>query len=86
MKYRSRTEIISEILGLVKGDGLSKTKIMYGAYLSFTQLKEYLNVLLYNGMLSYNKGTNKYRITEKGRDFLRAHDDVSGLLSQFKER
>jgi predicted transcriptional regulator len=86
VKYRSRTEIISEILELVKGDGLSRTKIMYGAYLSFTQLKEYLNVLLYNGMLSYNKNTNKYRVTEKGLDFLKAHNDVSGLLSQFKSR
>jgi predicted transcriptional regulator len=86
VKYRSRTEIISEILELAKEEGLSRTKIMYGAYLSFTQLKEYLNVLLYNGMLSYNKNTNKYRVTEKGLNFLKAHSDVSGLLGQFKER
>ncbi|MEW6605008.1 MAG: winged helix-turn-helix domain-containing protein, partial [Thermoproteota archaeon] len=31
MKYRSRTEIVSEILELAKDDGVSKTRIMYGA-------------------------------------------------------
>ncbi len=81
MKYRSRTEIVSEILELAKEDGINKTKIMYGAYLSFSQLKEYLNLLLYNGMLSYNKGTNKYRTTEKGMDFLKAHQYIDDMLS-----
>jgi predicted transcriptional regulator len=80
VKYRSRTEIVSEILELAKGDGISKTKIMYGAYLSFSQLKEYLNLLLYNGMLSYNKGSNRYRTTQKGMDFLKAHKYIDGML------
>lgn len=80
MKYRSRTEIVSEILELCKGNGTSKTKIMYGAYLSFSQLKEYMNLLLYNGMLIYNKGTNKYRTTEKGLDYLKAHNYIDNML------
>jgi predicted transcriptional regulator len=54
---------------------------MYGAYLSFSQLKEYLNLLLYNGMLSYNKASNKYRTTEKGQDFLKAHKYIDDMLS-----
>lgn len=82
MKYRSRTEIVSEILELAKGEGMSKTKIMYGAYLSFSQLKEYLNLLLYNGMLTYNKGTNKYRTTQKGMDFLKAHQYIDDMLGE----
>jgi predicted transcriptional regulator len=80
VKYRSRTEIVSEILELAKGEGISKTKIMYGAYLSFSQLKEYLNLLLYNGMLSYNKANNKYRTTQKGLEFLKAHQYIDGML------
>ncbi len=80
VKYRSRTEIVSEILELAKGDGVSKTRIMYGAYLSFSQLKEYLNLLLYNGMLVHNKANNKYRTTQKGLDFLKAHNYIDGML------
>ncbi|HKG71457.1 MAG TPA: winged helix-turn-helix domain-containing protein [Nitrososphaeraceae archaeon] len=55
MRYRSRTEIITQILEIVNdgsssssrfGDGgVSKTKIMYKAFLSYNQLKEYLAVL-----------------------------------------
>lgn len=85
MKYRSRTEIISEILELAKDSGSSKTRIMYGAYLSYSQLKEYLDVLLYNGMLSHNKGTNKYHTTQKGTDFLKAHTHISGMLDSIRE-
>ena len=45
MKYRSRTEIVSNILDATNG-GATKTKIMYTAFLSFGQLKEYLSILL----------------------------------------
>jgi predicted transcriptional regulator len=50
MKYRSRTDIVSQILEAANG-GATKTKIMYKAYLSYAQLKEYLSVLVENGLL-----------------------------------
>ena len=40
MKNRSRTEIVSNILEAANG-GVTKTKIMYKAFLSYNQLKEY---------------------------------------------
>jgi predicted transcriptional regulator len=45
MKYRSRTEIVGNILDAANG-GATKTKIMYKAFLSYVQLKEYLSVLI----------------------------------------
>ncbi|HEY6658310.1 MAG TPA: winged helix-turn-helix domain-containing protein, partial [Nitrososphaeraceae archaeon] len=39
MKYRSRTEIVSNILDAANG-GTTKTKIMYKAFISYNQLKE----------------------------------------------
>ena len=45
MKYRSRTEIVSMILEAANG-GATKTKIMYKAFLSYAQLKEYLSYQL----------------------------------------
>ncbi|MFL6431808.1 MAG: winged helix-turn-helix domain-containing protein, partial [Nitrososphaeraceae archaeon] len=48
MKYRSRTDIVGLILEAANG-GATKTRIMYKAFLSYAQLKEYLTVLLEKG-------------------------------------
>lgn len=56
MKYRSRTDIVSQVLEAANG-GATKTKIMYKAYLSYEQLKEYLMVLVQNDLLEYIEGT-----------------------------
>jgi predicted transcriptional regulator len=64
MKYRSRTEIVSSILDAANGRA-TKTKIMYIAFLSYSQLKEYLSVLI-NNLLEYLEGTRTFRTTEKG--------------------
>ena len=45
MGNRSRTEIVSMILETANG-GATKTKIMYNAYLSYNQLKEYISILI----------------------------------------
>ena len=78
MKYRSRADISTEILKIAD-KGVSKTKIMYGAYLSFAQLKEYLKMLVDNGMLSFDEKSTKYRTTEVGRNFIKTYERV-GLM------
>jgi predicted transcriptional regulator len=45
MKYRSRSDIVGLLLDAANGGGATKTKLMYKAYLSFNQLKEYLTLL-----------------------------------------
>ncbi len=50
MKYRSRTEIVANILDAANG-GATKTKIMYKAFLSYTQLKEYFSILIENNLI-----------------------------------
>jgi predicted transcriptional regulator len=62
VKYRSRTDIAALILEAANG-GAAKTKIMYRAFLSYAQLKEYLAVLLENGLIEYSKAEQTYRIT-----------------------
>jgi predicted transcriptional regulator len=79
MKYRSRTEIVSNILDAANG-GTTKTKIMYKAYLSFTQLKEYLSVLIENNLIEYIDGTSTFKTTEKGLNFLKMHNEMGELL------
>src|SRR5215204_1326304 len=78
MKYRSRTEIVGNILDAANG-GATKTKIMYKAFLSYNQLKEYLSVLIENNLL-YLEGTQTYKTTEKGLNFLKMHNAIGELL------
>jgi predicted transcriptional regulator len=79
MKYRSSTEIVAMILDAANG-GETKTKIMYKAYLSYHQLKEYLSVLIENNLLEYIDRTQTFKTTEKGLFFLKMHDAIEELL------
>ena len=79
MKNRSRTEIVGNILDAANG-GATKTKIMYKAYLSYAQLKEYLSVLIENNLLEYLEGTQTYKTTEKGLNFLKMNNEIEELL------
>ena len=79
MKYRSRTEIVSMILEAANG-GATKTKIMYKAFLSYAQLKEYLSVLIENNLIEYLEGTQIYKTTEKGFNLLKMHNEIGELL------
>ncbi|HET7148361.1 MAG TPA: winged helix-turn-helix domain-containing protein [Candidatus Nitrosopolaris sp.] len=80
MKYRSRTDIAALILEAANG-GAAKTKIMYRAFLSYAQLKEYLAVLLENGLVEYSQGEQIYRITKKGMRFVQLYNQVGELIS-----
>ena len=81
MKNRSRTEIVGNILDASNG-GASKTKIMYTAFLSYNQLKEYLSVLIENNLIEYLDGTKTFKTTEKGLNFLKTHNEIGELLQQ----
>ncbi len=78
MKYRSRTDICSQILEAAV-EGTTKTRIMYNAYLSYAQLKEYISVMSENGLLEYQEGEQKYKTTEKGMQFLRAYERMNEM-------
>jgi predicted transcriptional regulator len=80
MKYRSRTDIVGLILEAANG-GATKTKIMYKAFLSYAQLKEYLTVLLENALLQYEEGRQFLRTTEKGVRLLQMYNQFDEMLS-----
>jgi predicted transcriptional regulator len=79
MKNRSRTEIIGMMLETANGRA-TKTKIMYSAFLSYNQLKDYLSVLIENNLLEYLDGTQTYKTTEKGLNFLKMNNEIGELL------
>jgi len=87
MRYRSRTEIVRDILQTVRneGTGAGKTKIMYNAYLSHNQLRDYLSDLVNKNLLEHDIGNRKFRITEKGLGFLSICDQIGDLMEVEEE-
>jgi len=79
MKNRSRTEIVAMILDSANG-GATKMKIMYKAFLSYNQLKGYLTVLIENNLIESLDGTQIFKTTEKGLNFLKMHNEIRELL------
>lgn len=79
MKYRSRMDIAADVLEVAQG-GAIKTRIMYKAFLSFPQLKEYLELLQGGGLLDYVAEEKEYYTTEKGRQFLKMYKDVGQMI------
>ena len=70
------------ILDAANEGGETKTKIMYFAFLSYNQVKEYLSVLIENNLIEYLDGTHKFKTTEKGLFFLKMHNEIRKLLPQ----
>jgi predicted transcriptional regulator len=85
MRYRSRAEIISDILTVARGGGISRTKVMYKSMLSFLQLKEYLSILTERGLLRYDKTTQTYGTTEKGLIFLHKYAELTELTKGIEQ-
>jgi predicted transcriptional regulator len=81
MKNRSRLDIVGLILEAAI-EGATKAKIMDLVYLSILQAKDYLFVLLENGLLCYGKGTGIYKTTEKGLRMLETYNLISKQMGQ----
>ena len=82
---RNRIEIIAQILEVVNEgshDGVTKTKIMYKAFLNYAQLKEYLKILTDNGLLSYDLGTQTFKTSKKALRFLKACNQLDQLTKE----
>jgi predicted transcriptional regulator len=84
-RRRDKTEIIALILRLVNNNtnrsGMTQRRIMYGAHLSFVQLKGYLSLMLEIGFVEFEKGERVYRTTEKGKHFLQIYNEIGSKMS-----
>jgi predicted transcriptional regulator len=83
MRYRSRTDIVAQILEAANGGGdggggggATQAKIMYKAFLPYAQLKEYLILMVENGLLKYDQREQIYKSTEKSNRFLRLYNQI----------
>ena len=88
MKYRSRSDIVGLLLDAANGGGATKTKLMYKAYLSFNQLREYLALLVEIGLIEYEEGLRTYRTTDKGIRLLQIQNTMDEIapIHNIKEK
>ena len=62
-------------------EGANKTNIMYRSFLSFPQLKEYLELLIDAGLLEHQEeGRGTYHTTEKGQRFIKMYREVDAMV------
>lgn len=64
----------------ISQEGAIRTNIMFRAFLSYPQLKEYLALLVEAGLLRYSEGEKMYYTIEKGRRFLKMYREVDAMI------
>jgi predicted transcriptional regulator len=72
-------DIAAAILEIAQ-NGAIKTQIMYGALLSFPQMKEYLALLLGNGMLEHIEEEKTFHTTERGKHFIKRYREFDAMV------
>ncbi|NOJ27593.1 MAG: hypothetical protein DA330_06245 [Nitrososphaera sp.] len=75
---RSRTEIIQTILDIVQEE-TNLTAVMYKSFISYSQLKKYLDLLEKNGLITVDK-KKKIKITSKGELYLSTANKLSEMI------
>ena len=64
MAYRSREEIFASILSTAgSGAGITRSKIMFGSYLTYAQVVEYSKLLIERGLLEYDPINRTFKTT-----------------------
>ncbi len=82
MKYRSRIDIISQILDAANGCGATRGRMVYKAFLNYDQLQEYTMLLIENDLLDYDSTMRTFKTTEKGLSFLHVYNEISSMVKE----
>ena len=81
MAYRSREEIFASILGTAgSGAGVTRSKIMFGSYLTYAQVVEYSKILIERGLLEYDPLDRTFRTTPNGFTFIQLHNEINQMI------
>lgn len=83
MHNRQKDEIMRDVLYSAQG-GASITRIMFHAYLTHTQAKEYTQALVSNALLEQDieaASLRQFRTTPKGVEYLAAAERMSDMLA-----
>ena len=89
-EYRTHMKIIGDILATTRDDlqdedGASVTYLIRKANISHSRISTILKTLVSQGLLEKvdNQGSNKYKISENGREFLQAYYSFTNFANNF---
>ncbi len=89
-EYRTHMKIIGDILATTRDDlqdedGASVTYLIRKANISHSRISSILKTLVSQGLLEKvdNQGSNKYKISENGREFLQAYYSFTNFADNF---
>lgn len=77
---RAWADIVADILLSTK-DGENITNVMYKSRLSYGRLKDYLKLLVDNGLLEHDKKSKStYTTTKKGKEYIATYMRVRNFV------
>ena len=89
-EYRTHMKIIGDILSTTRDDlqdedGATVTYLIRKANISHSRISRILKTLVSQGLLEKvdSRGSNKYKISQSGREFLQAYKTFSGFATNF---
>ncbi len=89
-EYRTRMKIIGEILSTTRDDlqdedGATVTYLIRKANISHSRISNLLKTLVSQGLLEQveSQGSNKYKISQNGREFLQAYYSFTNFADNF---
>lgn len=89
-EYRTHMKIIGDILSTTRDDlqdedGATVTYLIRKANISHSRISRILRTLVSQGLLEQveSQGSNKYRISQTGREFLQAYYSFSTFADNF---
>ena len=80
-QQRSKSEKVSDILRSIRNcPGTRISHIMYETCIPHNQLKEYLAIMIQNGLIVYVKEEKTFTITDYGMNVLKIYGEMNKLL------
>jgi predicted transcriptional regulator len=77
-RRRDKEEIIFEILKAARMP-TSRTRLIYASFLSGTELKEYIRLLIERKMLQFDELNKKLVITAEGQKYMKIYEDMENI-------
>lgn len=89
-EYRTHMKIIGDILSTTRDDlqdedGATVTYLIRKANISHSRISRILKTLVSQGLLEQmdSQGSNKYKISQSGREFLQAYHTFTNFADSF---
>jgi predicted transcriptional regulator len=79
-----RLDVVKRILESTRNSGAPERRLMYGSYLTYMQIDDYLAAMETTGLVKYDRNTGTFKITAKGMDFLSSLKEMDYLLDSLE--